>query len=159
MTTYTDVTVALPIIEIAAKRDRILARTQPVHPLQGVRPMANSDAILVKGYADLISDPKLEDNDPDIIARELQEHGGNDEYMVVWLPDWIVDEKDIEPIGRSEHVASGRVDHETEKAYLLVDGRNEAWLPKSVIHVFRAPPDVEISIPQCGLSDFREGSA
>jgi len=85
---------------------------------------------LVKGYADLVSDGKLHGDDPDIVARELQDVGGEDEFLVAWLPDWLVDEKDLDTVGRSEHVVSGRVDHETEDAYLVKDGRDEAWLPK-----------------------------
>lgn len=108
---------------------------------------------IVEGYADLISDPKLPGDDPDIIARELQERTGEDQ-LVAWLPEWLAEEKDIGTVGRSDHVVSGRVDHETEKAYLLVDGRDEAWLPKSVIRVFRAAPGAEISIPQRGLTDY-----
>jgi len=37
------------------------------------------------------------------------------------------------------------------------DGRDEAWLPKSVIRVFRLAPGAEISIPQRGLTSFAEG--
>jgi hypothetical protein len=117
--------------------------------------MPSEDVTVVKGYADLISDPKLEGDDPDIIARELQEHGAKDDYFVVWLPDWLAEEKPIEPIDRSENVVSGRVDHETAKAYLLVDGRAEVWLPKSVIRVFRLEADVDdLQIPQSGLTDY-----
>ena len=116
------------------------------------------DEILVKGYADLISDSKLKGDDSDDVARELQDIGGKDDYLVAWLPDWLADEKDLEPGGRSENVVSGRIEHETEDAYLVQDGRNEAWLPKSVIRVYQAAPDAEISIPQRGLTDYaREG--
>ena len=108
------------------------------------------DEILVKGYADLISDPKLKGDDPDDVARELQDIGGEEDYLVAWLPDWLAEEKDLEPIGRSENVVSGRLEHETEDAYLVQDGRDEAWLPKSVIRVYRLVAGAEISIPQQG---------
>ena len=109
---------------------------------------------VVKGYADLISDAKLHGDDPDIVARELEDLTGQDDYIVAWLPDWLVEEKDIEPIGRSEHVVSGPVDHETEKAYLLVTDSGEVWLPKSVIREYRVAGDVEFTIPQTGLADY-----
>jgi len=116
------------------------------------------DEILVKGYADLISDPKLKGDDPDDVARELQDVGGEEDHLVAWLPDWLTEEKGLEPVGRSENVVSGRIDHETEDAYLVKDGRDEAWLPKSVIRVSRLVPGAEISIPQRGLTDYaREG--
>lgn len=109
---------------------------------------------MVKGYADLLSHPKLRGDDPDIIARELQQHGHADDWLIAWVESWLVDEKDVEPVGRSDHIVSGRLDYETEKAYLLVDGRDEIWLPKSVIRVFRAQDGADFEIPQQGISDF-----
>jgi hypothetical protein len=114
------------------------------------------DDVVIKGYADLVSDAKLPGDDPDTVARELQAHGSDDDYLVAWIPDWLVDEKDIETNGRSDNVVSGRVDYETEKAYLLVDG-DEVWLPKSVIRVYRVAGDVDLEIPQHGLTDFADG--
>ncbi len=115
------------------------------------------DDVVIKGYADLISDPKLPGDDPDIVARELQAHGGDDDYLVAWLPDWLVDEKDVELLGRSDNLVSGRVDYETEKAYLLLADGDEVWLPKSVIRVYRVAGDVDLEIPQHGLADFADG--
>ena len=121
--------------------------------------MASDDVILVKGYADLASDAKLRGDEPDVVARELQDVGGEEEYLIARIPDWLAEEKDLEPVGRSENVISGRIDHETEDAYLVKDGRDDAWLPKSVIRVYRLAPGSEISIPQRGLTDYaREGT-
>jgi hypothetical protein len=110
--------------------------------------------IFVKGYADLVSDRKLHGDDPDDVARELEDVGGEEDYLVAWLPDWLAEEKGLQPVGRSENVVSGRIDHETEDAYLVKDGRDDAWLPKSVIRVYRLAPGAEISIPQRGLTDY-----
>ena len=110
--------------------------------------------VVIKGYADLISDAKLRGDDPDIVARELQANGENDDYLVAWLPDWLVDEKDVEPLGRSDNVVSGRVDYETEKAYLVVVDGDEIWLPKSVIRVYRVAGDIDLEIPQNNLDSF-----
>jgi len=112
-----------------------------------------SEHVIIKGYADLVSERKLQGDDPDVVARELQEIGG-DEYLVAWLPQWILDEKGLDPVGRSENIVSGRIDHETEDAYLVKSGRDDAWLLKSVIRVYRPAPGVEISIPQRGLTDY-----
>ena len=79
-----------------------------------------SDDVDVKGYADLISDSKLRGDDPDVVGRELQDLGGDTDYLVAWLPGWLVEEKDVELVGRSDNVVSGQVDYETEKAYLVV---------------------------------------
>lgn len=117
-----------------------------------------SEHVIIKGYADLVSERKLHGDDPDVVARELQDIGSGGKYLVAWLPDWLAEEKELEPVGRSENVVSGRIDHETEDAYLVKDGRDEAWLPKSVIRVYRLAQGAEISIPQRGLTDYaREG--
>ena len=41
-----------------------------------------SDDVVVKGFADLISDSKLRGDDPDVVGRELQELGGDTDYLV-----------------------------------------------------------------------------
>jgi hypothetical protein len=94
-----------------------------------------SDDVVIKGYADLINDSKLRGDDPDVVGLELRELGGDTDHLVAWLPGWLVDEKDVELVGRSGNVVSGQVDYETEKAYLVVVDGDEIWLPKSVIRV------------------------
>jgi hypothetical protein len=113
-----------------------------------------SDDVDVKGYADLISDSKLRGDDPDVVGRELQDLGGDTDYLVAWLPGWLVDEKDVELVGRSDNVVSGQVDYETEKAYLVVVDGDEIWLPKSVIRVYRTAGDVDLEIPLTRLDRF-----
>ena len=82
--------------------------------------MTMSDDVVIKGYSDLISDSNLRGDDPDVVGLELQELGGDTDHLVAWLPGWLVDEKDVEPVGRSDNVVSGQVDCETGKAYLVV---------------------------------------
>lgn len=115
--------------------------------------------ITVKGYADLASDAKLHDRDPDVVTRELQEHGHKDDWLICWAPEWIFNEKDVDPVDDSTQVLSGRIDAETDKAVLLAIGRDEAWLPTSVIRVYEAEDPSEITVPENGLSDFTGGSA
>jgi len=117
------------------------------------------DVIDVKGYADLASEAKLHDRDPDVVARELQEHGHKDDWLICWVPEWIFDEKDVEPVDDSQQILSGRIEAETDKAFLLAMGREDAWVPKSVIRVYEAEAPSEITVPQHGISDFTEGSA
>jgi hypothetical protein len=118
------------------------------------------DEVIVDGYADLVADGTLRGLEPDIVARELQARDasadGDGNGIVAVLPDWLRDEKELEPVGRSTRIVSGRVDHETPKAYLVVDGATEAWLPKSVIRVYRAATDATLEIPQQGLLEFDE---
>jgi hypothetical protein len=115
----------------------------------------------VRGYADLASDGSLAGDDPDIVARELGDRGGDPERVVAWLPDWLATEKDLDTAGRSDNVVAGRVDHETDKALLVVTDGGEAWLPKSVIRVFETADGADLEVPQVALSDWErtEGGA
>jgi hypothetical protein len=74
------------------------------------------DVIDVKGYADLASEAKLHGRDPDIVACELQKHGHKDDWLICWVPEWIFDEKDVEPVDDSQQILSGRIEAETDKA-------------------------------------------
>lgn len=113
-----------------------------------------TDEIVVEGYPDLASDRKLRGREPDVVARELQRRADADDTLVAWAPEWLVDEKDLDPVDKSHHVLSGVVDVETEKAFLVAAGDDEAWLPKSVIRVYRRADGAEIRLPQAGLSEF-----
>ena len=115
--------------------------------------------IFVDGYADLASDRSLHENDPDVVARELSEHGHKDDWLIGWSQEWVFDEKPIEAVDGSQQVVSGRIDVETEKAYLVAVGRDEAWLPKSVVRRYVVEDAREISVPQQGITDYGEGSA
>ena len=116
--------------------------------------------IAVEGYADLVSDRKLAGRDADLVAQELTAYADVEDGIVAWVPEWILDEKDIDTVGRSEHVVSGRVDAETDKAYLVVSGHADAWLPKSVIRVYRLTPGLsEIHVPQRDLGAFAGGDS
>lgn len=117
--------------------------------------MTDVDVVEVAGYADLASDRDLHGDDPDVVARALREASGGD--LVAWLPDWLVREKDLDPLPRSENIVAGAIDHETDAAYLLLNGQQKAWLPKSVIRVYRASPDADLDIPQHGLTDYANG--
>jgi hypothetical protein len=117
--------------------------------------VAVSDHVtVVRGYADLASDGTLTGDDPDVIARELGEVGGESDTVVAWCPDWILDEKDIDTVGRSHNVVTGRLEHETAKALLVATSAGDVWLPKSVIRVFETADGADLEVPQVALSDW-----
>lgn len=116
--------------------------------------MASDDMILVKGYADLASDVKLQGDEPDVVARKLQEYAGDDGRLVAVLDEWLVDEKDLEGVDRHDRVVSGRIEAETDKAYLVAQGRTDDWLPKSCIRVYDAVDGADLAVPQHGLDSF-----
>lgn len=116
--------------------------------------MSSDDVIVVKGYADLASDAKLRGDEPDVVARELQEHAGDDDRIVCVLDEWLVDEKALEGVDRHDRVISGQIEAATEKAYLIVQGSTDDWLPKSCIRVYDAVDGASLSVPQHGLDSF-----
>ena len=88
-------------------------------------------------------------SDRDTIARCLQTADQDD--IVAFVPSWLRDEKDVDA------VIHERIEHETDKAYLVDIGGRDVWLPKSVITRFVAAPGVTIAIPQRGLGEFAGG--
>jgi len=88
-------------------------------------------------------------SDQDAIARCLQTAGQGE--LVAFVPSWVREEEDIGA------VINERIEHETDKAYLVDIGGRDVWLAKSVITRFVAASDVSISIPQRGLGEFTGG--
>jgi len=88
-------------------------------------------------------------SDQDAIARCLQTADQDD--LVAFVPSWLRDEKDVDA------VIHERIEHETDKAYLVDIGGRDIWLPKSVITRLVAAPGATIAIPQRGLGEFTGG--
>lgn len=112
----------------------------------------------IASYGDLATSADLSSRDVDVVAELLLEHGAKDDWLIAWAPKWILEEKQdehgIEPARNSRQILHGRVEHETEKAWLVAIGREEVWLPKSVVAVYELAPDADIRIPQRGLGEF-----
>lgn len=116
-----------------------------------------SETIVVEGYPDLAADRKLSLREADAVSIALRTIPAREEYLVAWVEDWVLADKDLDPVESGTQVVSGRIEAETDKAYLLADGRDQAWLPKSVMRVYRAAPDADLAIPQRQVSDFAGG--
>ncbi len=117
-------------------------------------------------YDDLRGDQRLRSRAKDAVVRELAD--GSD--AVLWLDDWLVDEKSFDVLGDGagiEQLVVGRLVAETEKAYLFtqsderdpdVDAPGTDWVPKSYARVYESPSggadDVDDSVPQRGLDEF-----
>ena len=117
------------------------------------------DVKTVTSYGDLAADGSIDVRDVDAIAELLGEHGHKDDWLIAWVPAWILEEKDLDPAPASKQVVHGRIEHETAKAYCVAAGRDDIWIPKSVIRVYERGTDAEIKIPRRGLSDFEGGEA
>ena len=97
----------------------------------------------IASYGDLISADELDISAVDAVAHELD--SGSE--FVAWVPEWLLDEKDIESSVHHQDIVAGEIEHETDAAYLISVGRDEAWLPKSQIHVYTQAEDAEIVVP------------
>lgn len=95
--------------------------------------------VVVGDYGDLIGDEFLNVSRADAVARELAANHD----LVAYAPSWLVGEKDYPSSDYDDEVVAGTVDHETEKAYLLVCDGAEAWFPKSMIRVYEAGDGAE----------------
>lgn len=107
----------------------------------------------ISSYGDLISDAELDVSAVDAVAHELD--SGSE--FVAWVPDWLLSQKDIESSVHHQDIVAGEIEHESDKAYLVSVGREEAWLPKSQIHVYTQAEDAEIAVPDTH-SDADEGA-
>lgn len=114
---------------------------------------------IIQSYGELAASRTLKGRDPDVVARLLNEHGHKDDWLVLALEDWLFDDKDIEPHGKSAEVVHGRMVRETDGAVCVAIGRDECWFPKSQVTVFKRGTDAEIDIPQLGLTEFKTGGS
>jgi hypothetical protein len=75
---------------------------------------------------------------------------------VVWIPEWLMDEKDVAAAGSNYRLAIGELADYSDKAIRIeqADGSDE-FLPKSQVAAFTLSDDVdEIVTPQAGLFDY-----
>jgi hypothetical protein len=112
---------------------------------------------LVREWSDIAAASKPSDRDKQRVATLLEE-GRN---CVVWLPAWLLDEEDknVETVEASEHLAVGGVEDYSEKAWSFTQSITDGsvFLPKSTVVLFERGEDVEsIETPQRGLSSFEE---
>lgn len=79
--------------------------------------------------------------------------------FVVWLPEWLTDDKEIEPVGGSQQLFVGNVFDHSKKAWLVKQpqytGQPDSFIPKSQAVIFERPQGTDrIETPQAGLSSF-----
>lgn len=118
----------------------------------------------VDEYEDLRGDEILHSKAKDVVLKELR--NGTD--AVLWLDDWLVDEKTLDSLGEVsglEQLFTGRKIAETDKAILFTqtgerdpdaDAHGTDWVPKSASRLYLGPDDpddVDDRTPQRGLTD------
>lgn len=117
----------------------------------------------VTGWPALERAPEVTERDRHRVATIFTEQAWD---WVVWLPEWLVDDKDdLEPVAGSEHLFVGELEDYSPDAWQLAQPhRNEGihapseFLPKSSVVVFERETGVEaIETPQQGLGSFEGG--
>jgi hypothetical protein len=78
---------------------------------------------------------------------------------VLVVEDWLVGDTAIESIDGERRIFAGRVERETEKAWLFATGQVENWIPKSQCLLFETETDDEIETPQQTLPAFERKKA
>lgn len=126
--------------------------------------------IRVSSFEDVRDDEVLHSRARDAVIRELADGA----EAVLYLEQWLIDQKSLDPIEDLGFLFSGRVISQTDKAYLfatadpddLDEQRDGAgldvtregadWVPKSQSRVYRPPTgdDVDDATPQVGLDEF-----
>lgn len=103
---------------------------------------STTDVHCVASYGELIQIPELNVRAADAIAYEL-ESGAE---FVAWIPEWLIDSKQIASSDHHAQVVAGDIEAETEKAVLVTTRAGEAWLPKSQIHAFERADGAALTI-------------
>lgn len=110
-----------------------------------------SDRTQIAEYADLGYRVDLSGPEKDRIIADLNETGG----PVLAMENWLVDEKPITPIEGLWKVYRVSIIGESDKAWRVQTGEEQAWVPKSCSEVFERDPAVEeIATPSSTLADF-----
>lgn len=112
-----------------------------------------TETVVVDGYADLVQDPTLSGRDQDIVARELEVRDPEDGF-VAWAPAWLLEEADVAAAKPSRNIVGGTVEATSQKAWLILQGSDQDWLPFSQCTRYRARAGVEFEVPQSGLDDW-----
>lgn len=123
--------------------------------------MADARHYPVAEWADIDAADRPSERAKQRVATILSEQSWD---YVVWIPEWLLedDDKDIETVESSAHLAVGEIDDYSEKAWRFTQphrsGDPGGYLPKSSVVVFDRVRGVEsIETPQQGLAAFAGG--
>jgi len=105
---------------------------------------------------------ELTGGDADRICHELDALDDGDGRVVVWLPDWLADEKALTTVENARRVALAWLVRETDKAVGVSqvppaergEDADLVFVPKSQARVFERGRVESLATPQSGLGDF-----
>ena len=117
--------------------------------------MKPHDIIHVESYSDLEDHPKIRSRAADVIT-ELFSEGIE---TVIYIPKWIGDDTELEPISGGDTLFVADVKDHSEKSWMVSQPGSQAeFIAKSQARVFRRATD-EIESPQQGLDAFATGGS
>ena len=104
----------------------------------------------VATYTDL-NGAKLSDRGKEHVINQLE-----DNDAILWLEDWLREDKGLETLAGTKGLYAVTVERETEKAwYLSQESGNAEWVPKSCSELYVADSQgVDKETPQLGLEDY-----
>jgi len=113
--------------------------------------------VIVGGFGDIDDAPDLTGRDKHRVAAIFDQEAWE---FVVWLPDWVLEDKRLQTVSSSKNVVVGKLTDHSDKAWRIeqrhirndVDGE---FVPKSQAVVFeRARGTDSVESPQSGLDAF-----
>lgn len=117
--------------------------------------MSPHDIVHVESYDDLDNQSKITTRAADVIA-ELFSEGIE---TVVFVPKWIGDDTELEPISGGSTLFVADVKDHSEKSWMVSQPGSQAeFIAKSQARVFQRAAD-EIDSPQQGLNAFATGDS
>jgi hypothetical protein len=103
-------------------------------------------------WSDVADAPELSDREKQGVVTLLNDTDCN---SVVWIPEWLLEDKAIRTVKGWYQLATGSVTDYSDKAYAYdpPDGDRE-YLPKSEVVVFTRVGQTPIDTPQEGISSY-----
>ena len=116
--------------------------------------MTDGPAYTVQAYGDLAG-ARISSAGKDRVLAALEDH-----EAVVWLEDWLRDEKPLGTLGGARSLYGVSVQAETEAAWCVSQengDEDEVWVPKSCAELYQRHEDglaVDSESPQQSLREF-----
>lgn len=113
--------------------------------------------VIVGGWSAIDSAPDISGRDKHRVAAIFDQEAWE---FVVWLPEWLIEQKKLQTVSGSESVVVGKISDHSEKAWIVEqrhirNGVDGEFVPKSQAVVFeRAKGTESIETPQSGLDAF-----
>jgi len=93
------------------------------------------DAEVVEEWSDLEAIDALGERERETIARLGSDADCSAPFAAIHVPEWLLEEKEVEPVEGSDTIVYVRIVAASEKALNVERGSIDDWLPKSQVTV------------------------